>query len=307
VDPLLRDVMIDRALDAPAYRARRILLSWTAFLIGMGRPAWILQVYALQNVASWLVLSYLLCRWFPPSNGRAFALWTVTLLSPGLLASVKNALPDGPSALLLTCAVALVETKRSYPSAVFVALAGLARETALLGAGLFASLLRRQPRTWLVALSCVLIAIIPFAVWLDYLRSLYRSLVFATGHNFSEPLAGFLWKLEVTGQEISRGVTQTSLANTTALVALCAQSACVVWACVDSSRRSAWALSAVPFVALALVLGQPVWDGSPGAYTRVLLPLTIGANAVLGGSGQSPWWVIGLTNLGVGSAVLSFL
>ena len=31
VDPLLRDPAIDRALDSPPYRARRILFSWTAY------------------------------------------------------------------------------------------------------------------------------------------------------------------------------------------------------------------------------------------------------------------------------------
>jgi hypothetical protein len=37
--PLLRDPAIDRAMDLPAYRARRILFSWTAWAIGLGnRP-----------------------------------------------------------------------------------------------------------------------------------------------------------------------------------------------------------------------------------------------------------------------------
>ena len=39
VDPLLGDPGIGVALDAPAYRARRILFSWTAYLAGLGRPA----------------------------------------------------------------------------------------------------------------------------------------------------------------------------------------------------------------------------------------------------------------------------
>ena len=38
LEPLLRNPDIDRALDQPPYRARRILLSWTAWALGLGRP-----------------------------------------------------------------------------------------------------------------------------------------------------------------------------------------------------------------------------------------------------------------------------
>ena len=41
LDPLLRNPAIDRALDQPPYRARRILFSWTAWLAGFGRPWWV--------------------------------------------------------------------------------------------------------------------------------------------------------------------------------------------------------------------------------------------------------------------------
>ena len=68
VDPLLRDPAIDHALDDPPYRARRILFSWTAYALGLGRPAWILQVYAVQNVIVWLLFAWLLCRWMRRRN-----------------------------------------------------------------------------------------------------------------------------------------------------------------------------------------------------------------------------------------------
>jgi len=35
VIPLLTDPAIDRAMDQPAYRARRILFSWTAYVLGL--------------------------------------------------------------------------------------------------------------------------------------------------------------------------------------------------------------------------------------------------------------------------------
>ena len=37
---------IDRAMDSAPYRARRILMPWVAYLVGLGRPFWVLQAYA---------------------------------------------------------------------------------------------------------------------------------------------------------------------------------------------------------------------------------------------------------------------
>ena len=64
-------------------RARRILFAWTAYAAGVGRPWWILQAYALQNVACWIALSLLLLRWFEPGTTRMAALWTATFFSGG--------------------------------------------------------------------------------------------------------------------------------------------------------------------------------------------------------------------------------
>ena len=38
LDPLLRDPAIEQALDNFPYRSRRILFSWTAFLLDLGQP-----------------------------------------------------------------------------------------------------------------------------------------------------------------------------------------------------------------------------------------------------------------------------
>ena len=67
--PLLRDPATAAALDAPAYRARRILLPAAAFLFGLGQPRFVVQAYAIQNAVCWLALALLL-RWFPPRNAE---------------------------------------------------------------------------------------------------------------------------------------------------------------------------------------------------------------------------------------------
>ena len=55
--PALDNPELTKAIDNLPYRARRILLSWVAWAAGLGRPAWIVQAYALLNVASWLALA----------------------------------------------------------------------------------------------------------------------------------------------------------------------------------------------------------------------------------------------------------
>src|SRR5262249_42419845 len=79
LDPLLRDPAVDRAMDLAPLRARRILFSWTAYLVGFGRPAWIVEVFALQNVVCWLLLALLLTRWLPLTTLRGLALWSACL------------------------------------------------------------------------------------------------------------------------------------------------------------------------------------------------------------------------------------
>ena len=48
------------------------------------------------------------------------------------------------------------------------------------------------------------------------------------------------------------------------------------------------------------LLAHPVvWHGSPGAYTRVAMPLTMGVNVLLAREPRASWWWIGLATLGV--------
>ena len=72
-------------------------------------------------------------------------------------------------------------------------------------------------------------------------------------------------------------------------------------AVVLSSRwhwKAAWWRVGVPYVGLLLVLGPAVWEGYPGAATRVLLPLTIAFNVLLPSSRWFwPLWLLGNLNM----------
>jgi hypothetical protein len=85
------------------------------------------------------------------------------------------------------------------------------------------------------------------------------------------------------------------------------QSAYVIAALMRSRGRAPWALVAAPFVVLAITLHPVVWEGYPGAFTRVLLPIAIGANVLLAQQDRPAWWLIVLVNLDVVAGVMMFV
>jgi glycosyl transferase family 87 len=307
VDPLLRDPAIDHALDDPPYRARRILFSWTAYALGLGRPAWILQVYAMQNVIVWLLFAWLLCRWMPPSGPRAFVLWTGCVFSPGLIFSVRYALPDGPSALLIACAVVAAERARPVFAAVLVGMAGLARETSLLAAILLGKFIRRDWRTWVIVAVCALICLVPLALWVDYLRSIYRSRAFTNPGQLTMPLVGLMWKLKMVRAELAHApFSFATMTSAFAVISFLAQGGWAVREVIRREDKSAWALVGASYLVLGLIMHPVVWDGTPGAFTRVLLPLTISTNVLLAARPRASWAMIIVANLAAVPCVLSW-
>jgi hypothetical protein len=298
VDPLVRDPAIERALDTPVLRAHRILLSWTAWALGVGRPGWILEVYALQNVAAWIALAWLLQRWIPIVSIRAFALWAGTLASYGVLASVMNGLVDLPSALLVAIAIVLVEQERRLAAAIVAGLAGLARETSLMvGVAFLAKGWRAERRT---AIRDAVIAIAPLAAWYAYVLSTHHWRGVSGVGNVGMPFAGFVWKLQSIAAMVARsGVDARTVMTIAGLSGFIVQGAVALDACRRRVTRTPWALVAAACFAFALCMQIAPWDETPGAYLRIALPLAIGANVVLAQRSDPSWPLIVAANLGV--------
>jgi hypothetical protein len=289
VEPLLRDPAIDRALDNAPYRARRILLSWTAYGLGLGHPRWILQAYALQNVGCWLLLAWLLTRWLPLDSFRGLALWTACLCNQGMLGSVRLALVDGPSLLLVACAVAAAERGSGWKASGILGLAGLARETNLLGLVALPPLSRRAVWPWARLLLTVGIAVLPLLIWQDYLWSIYRHRAFAEQNQLTVPFTAFAWKWSTTLHGIlTDGPTFSHRLSLAALVSLTTQ---VVYLCIWRTWRRPWWRVAAAYAVLLLAVHQVVWVGAPGAVVRVVLPLTVGFNVLLFSNSSRTFWV----------------
>jgi len=297
LDPLCRDPRVDRAMDLPPFRARRILFSWTAYALGLGHPVWIIEVYAVQNVVCWLLLACLLARWIPPTSGRGLALWTACLFSHGVLWSVRFALLDAPSLVLTVCAVWAVERGRSLLSAAIVGIAGLARETNLLVVAV--QPLQRDRRTWMRLVAAITVAAIPLLLWEDYLRSIYRSTIFAGADQFMMPGVAVTssWRQALSAVRAGGLFSGHGLAFAL-LSSLVVQA---VYVLVRREYAAAWWRVAVPYVVLMLLLDRVLADPHTGAITRVMLPLTVGFNVLLATESRPsrfwPWFAAGNLHL----------
>jgi hypothetical protein len=280
VDPLLSDPRLERALDAAPYRARRIFFSWTAYVLGLGRPAWILKAYALQNILAWLLLAWLLLRWFPPSAPRNLVPWAGCLFGVGLIMSVRFALTEGPGLLVLALAVAAMERGRPWLASVLMAMVGLGRETNLVAGGV---LIDRVPRAWREALVLAgrgLAAVLPVAAWFLYVRWVFPPLAASDAANFALPFSGYLTKWSVTLSQLATSGWWGSWArfNLAALIGVTVQAGYLL------ARRewsSAWWRAGVPYGLLMPLLSYPVWEGDPGAIVRVVLPMTVAFNVLV--------------------------
>jgi hypothetical protein len=280
VEPLLRDRRIDAALDTPPYRARRILFAWTAYLMGLGRPAWILKAYALQNILAWLLLAWVLLRWFPPSAPRNLVPWIGCLFGAGMMGSVRFALLEGPGLLVLALALASIERGKPWLASGLMALVGLGRETNFAAGGLLLDHVPRELRGGLALAGRLIVAILPFVAWTLYVRWVYPTFNYSNPDSFAAPFSGYLTKWSVTVAQLQSSGWWGSWArfNLAALLSLTVQ------ACYLLARRewgSAWWRAGVAYCALLPFLSAPVWEGEPGAVMRVVLPMSVAFNVLV--------------------------
>ena len=276
-DPFLRDPEIDRSLDQAPFRARRILFSWTAYVAGFGKPARIVEAYAMQNIVCWFALGLLAFHWFPPNTGRNVALWVATAFAGGLLWSVRASLADGPSLLVIALATLAVERNRPWLSAALFGIGGLGRETNLLAAAAQLEIKRTWGSAWRLALQLALIAL-PLLIWFDYLYSMYRSRMFTAGGVMAAPLQWFFWRWQgVLSDVIDAGWQAESRFSLLILASLTVQALFIV---VRPRLKDPWWRLGSAYVLLMLFFGRPVWESDPSAL-RVLLPMNFAFNVLL--------------------------
>jgi hypothetical protein len=301
LDPLLYSGELAQVLDAPAYRARRILAPVAAAVIGCGQPWWTLQAYAGLNVCCWLILGWLMRRSIVGNDWVAFARWAGCMFSMGVLDSVRQSLVDLPALLLLALAANACVPARAGLSTAYLALGNLAKETNLLGAIALLSGPRLRWRTTLVSLS---LAALPLMVWSLYVHYRFGDPTTGSGlGNLDWPLFGLLTQMKHALRELHYGNWDSRYTfSLVAIIGLFTQGA-IIWR--SPQWGSPWWRIGAAYSVLLLFLSFWVWSGY-WAACRAVLPLTVAFNLLLPAKDHFwPWWVTG--NLTLLHAVWRFL
>lgn len=299
--PAVNDPALAGAIDNVGYRARRILLSWVAWAAGGGDPVAAVRAYAWLNLALWAALAALLGRIFPCHGWRETLAWAGVLFSAGVLHSVRLALTDLLALVLVAGAAVLAGRERRRFAATLLGLGGLARETALLGAVTLLPPGRGTAADWRRTAGWLALIAAPLALWLLYLRSVLGPTEPGLG-NFTLPLAGWAAKWAESIHRL-RAEPDHYLALTVLLahVALTVQAGYLL---LRPKLHDRWWRLGVVYGGLMLLLGTAVWEGHPGAATRVLLPLTLAFNVLAVTARASAGWLVA-GNLSVLSGVLA--
>ncbi len=300
--PTLDNPELTKAIDNLPYRSKRILLSWTSWLLGAGQPAWVVQAHALLNVLCWLALAWVLLRWFPLDGWENFLRWAAILYSHGVCMSVRHSLVDAPSLLLVALGLRWLEDGRRGAGGAALALAGMAKETSLLAtAG--TDFDWRAPRTWRRTAAGVALIALPLALWMGYVRWKFGAADDPGLGNFTLPFAGYAEKVATAWRE-ARGPDASVLHTATLATALALGVQWLFLALRWRPQERWWRVGAA-FAAMMVFLSEPVWEGYPGASTRVLLPMTLAFNVLVPRGGR--WLPVLLAgNLTVAASLFEF-
>ena len=188
LDPLVaRSADVDRAMDLAPFRARRILFSWTAYVLGLGRPAWILEAYRAPERRRLVdpgvaadALAALALRPRTCALGRLPLFTRPSLVGPVRASGRPEPAPHG------AVPFSAAEASARLLSAFVAGVNGLGRETNVLGVlrAAISLVATRLASTACAAVSLVL----PLLLWEDYLHSIYRSTIFAGGDQLRRPV-----------------------------------------------------------------------------------------------------------------------
>ncbi len=133
-----------------------------------------------------------------------------------------------------------------------------------------------------------MIAAAPLAAWIAYIR--WRIGPGGAGtRNFAWPLQAWIGKWTETFAALSTGGDLLVWATLLATVGLTVQAAFFL---ARPRWQERWWRVGAGFAALFLFLGPAVWEGLPGAATRVLLPLNLAFNVLVLRARAPLWWLL---------------
>jgi hypothetical protein len=194
MDP--RPAFAARHLDVPAYRYQRVLYPLLALGLSLGQPSLIPWALVGLNLAAQITLTILVERWLATAGVSRWYALSVGLWA-GLVMSVRLDLSEPLCFLLVMLALHAHQRERWWAAASWLALALLAKETALLfliALLVWAALNRRWP-----ALAALSLAAAPFGLLQALLVRWFGTSGLATGGYLATPLEAIpymgLWRV----------------------------------------------------------------------------------------------------------------
>jgi hypothetical protein len=278
LNPTLAEAKFTKSLDNPLYRARRIGLPLTAYLLGRGHAASILRAYAVLNVIFWLLLLGVLYRSVGLNTYRDVLLFMAILWSTGTLVSIERSLTDLPAAVI-TLWGAYLSGRAPIIGAVIVGAAGLYKETSILSAPCCWGAPRGRRNT--VALTWIL-SIVPLLLWCLFVQHrLSRGGAVGAQGGLSLPFVAFGHKVAFAMQDLFHPVdTMPPFMRFMELlcpISLLAQ--CVYLVSRPQYGSRIWRMG-IGFVPLFLCLGFGIFADQYN-YCRAVLPLTVAFNLLV--------------------------
>ncbi|MBN1269983.1 MAG: hypothetical protein JXB04_10360 [Kiritimatiellae bacterium] len=296
VAPALRHPGLGEALDNPQYRATRIFVPALSWLLGLGRPNLILQVYALINLCFYALLLGILVRHFKPFMIRDLLCVTAIMWSTGALISVRRALLDLPAATLTLWAACL----QNAPAFVLMAAALLTRETSIFSLPAVA-----WPKAWKGReIGWVLLrtagAVLPLAAWAAYVQTRLPAGLSAADLNIGLPFSGLADHLRTAFQGFAAHPGVTELFELLAPASLLVQAAYLF---VRPKLSSPLWRMGVGFAVLFCFFTAPLLEEQIG-YCRAVVPMTIAFNLMVmlrEQRGFAAWFIAGNIGLAWGA------
>jgi hypothetical protein len=283
LDPTLQRPELEGAIDDFGYRAQRIGLPALAYVVGGGKPTWIVQVYCLLNLGFWGALLWVVVQLYGVETFAQRTSVVATVWTAGVLVSVTRGLSDMSALCLGLVSVWLISSPQVSRWRVSLAIAiagisGLFKETALLSfPGCIDVDFSKRPIRWLVRSALAIgLMLVPIVLWQLYVRTQIgggRSGL----HNFTWPLLGVAEALWLAFQKSITNFPRIPLLEIIGPISMIVQVAYLLkrWRMSEPMWRFA-----LGYALLAIFLAIPVWE-SQSAYSRVLLPVVVVFNYYL--------------------------
>jgi hypothetical protein len=271
-------------------------------MLGLGRPAWVLNAYALANLLFYALLLFGFVRFMKPRTIGNFLCVMAAVWSTGVLVSVERALTDLPAATLAFLAAGMAGAG-TFP--IFAA-AVLCREAAILG-GLSVIWPRTAEKKELARTALgACVVVLPLAAWIFYVDRFFHGCGTTTPNSIGIPFSGLAEHLRTSTAAALFKPDRHTLFNLLSTLSLIVQ---IAYLFAQPQVRSAFWRMGIGFSVLFFFFGRPMFDEQI-AYCRAVLPVTLAFNALLMKRGEKcffPWFVAGNVGLAWGALQMAWL